>query len=98
MLKLWSKLVFWILPSGSVARLFANSRLLKNEDESKQDGAKIFESSNIIIGEFKLLPSAKLIAIRTPLERLRSSPVYIVHNEFKSTVLSEGNQSNSEGH
>ena len=52
-LKLWSKLVFWISlsGSGSVARLFAKPRLLKNEDESKRDAAKIFESS-IIIGEF----------------------------------------------
>ena len=61
MLKLWSKLVFWILPSGSVARLFANSRLLKNEDESKQDAAKIFESSNIMHHDWRVcfrLPSS----------------------------------------
>ena len=61
MLKLWSKLVFWILPSGSVARLFANSRLLKGEDESKQDAAKIFESSNIMHHDWRVcfrLPSS----------------------------------------
>lgn len=61
MLKLWSKLVFWILPSGSVARLFANSRLLKNEDESKQDAAKIFESSNINYWRVCFRPPSSLL-------------------------------------